>query len=436
MYHDCPCTVNEIEIFDKFPKQVVLERGQWIDHHPINNVVNNEGPIEFQVNGSSDEFLDLNGSMLQLQLKLVNEADDAALTAEDKVACVNNWLHSAFSDVQLFINGQLVEGGDHMYAYKAYLYNLLIFDRGSKETHLQGSGWYEDTEGYMDSVGKDNKGFTARKDWMGTSKAVEMCGPILLDMMQQNKYLLQNTDISLKFLRSKPDFQIMYNATTGKATNFKVIIQKAILHVRRVKALPSIMNEYEDRLNLQNAIYPIQRTEMITYTITSGTKSNIKDSLYRGRMPKALFVVLVPNKNFNGDKTTNPFNFSHQSVNNIALFKEGETIPFKPFTPNFDNDIYTREYISLMQTLNQFNRSENINITPDKFKNGYCVYGFNLTPDLHIAGHAQTMQDGNLRLEIGFSKNTTEVLNVIVMGIFDGRVEITKQRNVLCDWKV
>ena len=434
--HDCPCSINEIEFFDKFPKQVVLQQAQWNDYHPLNNVSNNDGPIEFSVNGSPDEFIDLNNTMLQLQLKLVNAVNNADLTDDDQVVCVNNWLHSAFSDVQLAINGTLVEGGDHMYPYKAYLSNLLIFDRGTKETQLQSSGWFQDTHGQMNTTANTNIGYKDRKAWMGKSKLVEMCGPLLLDMTQQNKYLLQNTDFTIKLLRSKPDFQVLYTAVANKATNFTVVIQKAILHVRRVKALPSIMNEIEQQLNLENASYPLQRTQMLTYTITSGSQSHIKDALFRGRMPKAVFVGLVGNRNFNGDKITNPFDFAHQNVNHMALYKEGESIPFKPFTPDYTNDLYMREYVSLLQTLNQYNSSENLNITPAQYKEGYCIYGFNLAPDLNIAGHAQTLTDGNLRLEVGFSAATTEVLNVVVMGIFDGKVEITKHRNVLCDWKV
>jgi len=36
---------------------------------------------------------------------------------------------------------------------------------------------------------------------------------------------------------------------------------------------------------------------------------------------------------------------------------------------------------------------------------------------------------------VRFKNAITVTLNVIVMGIFDGRIEITKQRHVLADWK-
>ena len=49
---------------------------------------------------------------------------------------------------------------------------------------------------------------------------------------------------------------------------------------------------------------------------------------------------------------------------------------------------------------------------------------------------AQPLHHGNLRLELNFEKALTETVNVIVMGIYDGKIDITKLRNVILDWKL
>ena len=82
-----------------------------------------------------------------------------------------------------------------------------------------------------------------------------------------------------------------------------------------------------------------------------------------------------------------------------------------------------------------YNKSEDFDILLNDFANGYTLYAFNLTPDLSLAGHAQTARDGNIRLEMQFSTALTQTVNVVVMGVFDGRIEITKHRNVITDWK-
>lgn len=435
---DCHCSLNETELFDSINKQILLDKAQWVDVHPLNNV-SSDGPIEFSINGSSDEFLDFNNTMLQLRVKIINATGNANLIPNDVIAPVNNWMHSMFSDVILTISGQQVEGGSHQYPYKAYLSNLLLYSTGSKKTHLQASGWYKDTANKFEDGTAENKGFTTRHEITDESKTVEMWGPLILDFMLQNKYILQNLDIGIKLVRSKPEFQVMIKTgenVGGKATAVKVKLEKAVLYVRRVKALPSVTNEIEEKLNLQNAIYPIQRTEMLTYTISQGSKSHSKEALFRGNMPKMVFIAMVRNDAYNGSYAHNPFHFQHFNLNQMALYREGESIPFRPFTPDFGtNKFYIREYMALMQSLEVYNKNEDVDITPFDFANGYGIFGFNLTPDLSVAGHAQTSRDGNIRLEVQFGTALPQTINVVVMGVFDGRVEITKHRNILLDWK-
>ena len=141
------------------------------------------------------------------------------------------------------------------------------------------------------------------------------------------------------------------------------------------------------------------------------------------------------NDAYNGSYGQNPFNFEHNNINQLALYREGEPIPFRPFTPDFAHNKYQREYTSLMQAINIFNKNEDTDISPAEFHSGYTIFGFNLTPDLTVADHAQPIRDGNIRLEVRFGDALARSHNVIVMGIFDAKLEITKYRNVLMDWK-
>lgn len=434
---DCHCTLNELELFDPINKQISLDKGQWVDIYPLNNLTSNS-PIEFNINGSTDELLDFNSTMLQLQMKIVNATGDANLTAADVVAPVNNWFHSAFSDIILSIGGTQVEGGNQTYPYKAYLMNLLSYNKNAKATQLKSVGWYKDTQGQMDIGTTANTGFTSRKNLKALSVSVELCGPLLLDFFMQNKYCLHNVDVGIKLVPSKPEFQTMLLTAAGTAntaTAVKVVYEKAVLFVRRVKAVPSLINGIEEKLNLQNAVYPLQRTEVTTYTIPSGNTTHNKEALFRGQMPKLVIVGFVRNDAYNGVYTHNPFNFENMGITSLALYREGESIPFRPFTPDFANNKYQREYTSLMQAIDIFNKNEDVDISPLEFANGYGIFAFNLTPDLTIAGHAQPIRDGNIRLEVRFNTALNNSINVIIMGVFDAKLEITKYRNVLLDWK-
>ena len=93
------------------------------------------GPIEFLIPGSGDDYLDLPNTMLHVQAK-VTRADGADLDLADSVGPVNNWLHSLFSQVDVYLNGTLVTPSTNTYAYRVYIETLLSYGTDDKVTQL------------------------------------------------------------------------------------------------------------------------------------------------------------------------------------------------------------------------------------------------------------------------------------------------------------
>ena len=88
--------------------------------------------------------------------------------------------------------------------------------------------------------------------------------------------------------------------------------------------------------------------------------------------------------------------------------------------------------MNMIQGLEMYNSNASNGITLEKFADGSTLFVFNLTPDLSAGGSCgQPYQTGNLRLEMKFANALPEGINVIIMAIRDGRVEITKHRQVL-----
>ena len=430
---DCPCTKTELQLFEARPLQTVLEHSQWVDVHPLNNVSQGNAPIEFSINSSPDEYLDLNDTMLHLRCKVVNANGTDMTAADQKAAPVNNWMHSLFSDVKLIFGSTQIEGGVHMYPYRAYLTNLLLFSNHAKKEQLLPSGFIKDTAGQF-SVFANNEGHKSRLTSVAGSKSIDLCGPLCLDMMQQGKYLISQVDVNIKLIRSKSEFHLM--SETDNDTS-RVIIEDAVLYVRRVKVSPGTILEHEKQLMTQNALYPVQHTQMSSYTIPTGSISHIRDGLFRGHMPKMVIFGMVDNKAYNGDMKSSPFEFKHNDVCHVALYKEGMTVPYRPLAPDFTKGLCVREYMQgLMQGMELYNRNESLGISLAEYSaGGYTLFAFNLTPDLTLVGHAQPYFEGNLRLELKFKKALTASINVVIMAVFDGKVEITRQRQTLVDYK-
>jgi len=392
-----------------------MERGTWVDVHPLASL-EGSGPVEFNIVGTQDEYLDLNDTALYVKVKVV-KSDGSSLDATAKPYSTNLTLAALFSDVCLTLNDTVVEGGHYLYPYKAMMSCLLQFDEGMKNTQLEAAGFKKDT--------------TNRTAWFASSKSKEFVGALYLDMFSQSKYLLPGVNVRLKLTRSKTDFVLI---NSGNKT-VKMVLEQAILYVRKVKVSPNVLAAHEHGLTTAgNAIYPLQQTEMLSYTVDQGTKNHMQDNLLRGPLPKLLIFGMVSNDAFNGNMKKDPLSFDHFNLNYMALHRDGECVPYtQPLQPDFDNGLVARSYLSMIQSLEMFNCNLNNGITLEEFiSGGKTLFVFNLTPDLSASGSCgQAYQTANMRLELKFSKSLSEAINVIILVIRDGRLEITKQRQVI-----
>jgi len=421
------CKPTSLCLFDEQDVQTDIISNVVTDYHPITTITSG-GPIEFYIPGSVDEYIDLNDLNLLVHAQIL-KADGKALENTDKVCFVNQPLSSLFQDIFLTIGDKQVEGGQHCYPYNGYLSSLLQFHPSAKKTHMQAWGWNEDDPGDFDK--DSNDGIKARSAETEKSKEWEMMGPLFLDLTRQNRYLLPQTDVRLKLLQAKADFALqVYDAASKLQYIYK--ITKCVLYVRRIRVNDNVISGHNKGLEKSNVKYPIHHIDINSFTITKGTRSIIKDHLYPSQTPKILIVGCLEHDAFNGNLHKSPFNFQHFGLNKIGLYRDGELVPGQIFYPDYDNDQFIRSYIQTMTTLNYFNTDDSNGITIEHFKDGYNLYAFDLTPDANGYGqHRSVNTNSSLRVELSFKAALTKTINVLLFGIFDAKIEITKLRDII-----
>lgn len=80
--HSHECTKSELDLFTLPHTQTSIEKGQWVEYHPISNI-SDGGPIEFFVPGSGEEYIDPSGTQLYVKAKVINaDGTDIAEDAE------------------------------------------------------------------------------------------------------------------------------------------------------------------------------------------------------------------------------------------------------------------------------------------------------------------------------------------------------------------
>ena len=140
------CTKSELGLFSVPPTQVSLEKGHWVDHLPVSSV-SDGGPITFLCPGTED-YVDLAKTILVVRAK-VTKANGDDLDQDEKVGIVNNFLHSLFKQVDVFLKGKQATG---TYAYRAYLETLLNYGPAAKRSQLKATMLYKDTSAKMDTA--------------------------------------------------------------------------------------------------------------------------------------------------------------------------------------------------------------------------------------------------------------------------------------------
>ena len=99
--------------------------------------------------------------------------------------------------------------------------------------------------------------------------------------------------------------------------------------------------------------------------------------------------------------------------------------------PNFRDDQYLRSYMSLYHALSSQNQVQNCNISFQDYKDGYCFWEFDLTPDKGAdQSHLHPFKTGNLRPELQNARALDVTINVIVYAEFDSLIEIKGLREV------
>jgi len=425
------CTKSELDLFSVPATQTSIENGQWVEHHPVASL-NDNNSIEFSVSGKGSDYIDLANTFVLVKAQIVNP-NGTALADNAPVAPVNLFLHSLFSQVDLTLNDKLITPSNNTYAYRAYLETLLSYGDTAKTSQLTSALWYKDTADNMEATTDQNKGFESRQEFAARSKVIDMMGKIHSDLFFQDRYLLNGVNMRLKLVRSNNPFCIMAG---GVNPNYKVVLKEAVLFVRKVKLNPSVRLAHAKALERAPTKYPIKRVETKVFSIPTGTMNVNQDNLFLGQLPKRVIVGFVDNDSFNGAFVKNPFNFKHYGINYLSMNVDGSPVPSKPFQPNFEAGNVIRSYLSLFTGTGMMGHDEGNGINRDEYGGGYSLFAFDLTPDLSESDgdHTCLVKQGNVRLDIQFTTALTRTINAIVYAEFDNIIEIDKARNVLFDY--
>ena len=469
------CDKSEIDLFSVPPTQQSLERGRWIDYAPLSSVENTDSPINFLVTGT-DEYIDLSKTILTVTGKIVKDNESVLDGAnQTNVAPVNNFLHSLFKQVDVYLNGKQVTPAMGTYPYRAYIETLLNYDASAKESQFSSALYYKDTATHMDETGSlpssqtinyknvsgqnaslknyipgtGNQGFAKRSKFIQNSKQFVLSGPIFADIFMTDRLLLNMMDLRVVLNRSSNTFCLMdLSDKDNPAVKPKVQLSHVELKIRKVKLDQAVSDGIERMLKQTPALYPIRRVECKILTVPANLPSTRQDNIFSGIIPKTFVVGFVTAKAAGGSYGQNPYNFAHFGVTSLSLTANGEEIPFKQLTLKYpkkpngeidttageDDDLdFDEAYNTLFSGTGKIYSNAGLDIDRDDYPGGFALYAFDLTPDMcKSSQYFNTVQRGSLSLALTF-KAHKDPLALVCYGDFENVIRVDAERNAIYD---
>ena len=395
--------------------------------------IDGSGPFTFQMD-ALPHFADVKNALLVVSAKITN-ADDTALAAAATVAPANNLLHTLFSKVNVTLGTAEVEYPHSLYAYRAYMENLLFTSNDVTDNRLEMEAFIMDEAGKMAIVdptaGATNSALAKRRDLFSAGSINTMIGKLHCDLFRQDKYLLSGVPMRVTLHRNPDGFCLMKSAG-----DYKLTITDMTLKIPLVKLSEAMRQSLETVLVKSPAIYPITRTIMQTHMIPTGTTSFNIPGLFRGNLPHTIILGMVPNANRRDDLGKNPFDFADNQLTKLVCYKNSEPVGYNNGL-QMDFEVghrkFTEGYFNLINGLGKYNSG--LRVTPYGFRAGYAFFPFKIAVPVTADGqesdvNTSILNQGVLDVHMTFGVQTAANIDVIVYAQYNSQITIDNAREV------
>ena len=395
------------------------------DYLPVNSNLDSsniqDGYVEFILNASDTEFVNLDNLFLELKLKFKNEDGDD-IDDETNFSVIDCLGISIISRCSVFLNSVPCESNSFKGLYE---YVKIITSTGYEESKNLGKlnfmkSLYTDiVDTVTENTYSDESVKTHEKQIMKRAKeSVHTFAPLKLDISSADFYLLDHVEIRIRL-----DLQpASYIALSNGRLSYDVVCAK--LHVEKINPNTSALISLNNRLiNYgSNIDYIFDRPIIKTSILAIGQSSLVLDDIVNGFIPSKMYVFFVAQSALKGTFNRNPLYLSDVKANSIRVDVNGNV--FSHCKGSFPDSAAQ----FLVNTLRN-NGSKDSLITYENFSKGRCVHVYDFNPSL--SSDCLTLdRRGSVRLAIDLDEGLSENYVLFCISILNASLSINASRKV------
>ena len=428
---------------NKLPIQASLYSSQWRSQHatsvdteiikpesflPVTTGSTGRSPISFTIKGVPHSRID--GANIFLETEFVIEKFDKTkkdwiqATDKDDVLPIANTYCSMFEDLNISINGVLVENTQRDFTIKAYLQNLLFSTQSDRDTWLQSGLLALDeapsfhtvlsslssnaAEVFAKDIGQYMRQATVKK----TTNL--LYGRLPSDVLNCSEPLPDNIDINIKLFPAKSEACLVQTIKSTGAIDYRIKITDCSLYVPRITT--------KNNVNIDRK-FTYTNWRVLAYTHQASQTNFKKDIAFGETLPQKAIVVFMPETTYNGTWEKSKVGFDHENAVNLLMKCNHKHVPFtNGYKCDWQNDLYHTAYVGLTTELGARGHS----IKYHHFDDGYAIFGFDLTPNKTGDLAAEHPLKGALQLSVEFNPVPSVNLMAIVVLIYADKFVISK----------
>ena len=269
-----------------------------------------------------------------------------------------------------------------------------------------------------------NLGLLDRHKWTKEGNIVSLEGPIHADICQLDRAILNDVPLTIRLYPSLDSFRLM----ADNDVKYKVEITDAVLKLCYVAVNPQVIVGHNEALQITEAVYPFWKSTIKTYGIASGNFTFSCEDILSGMIPSKVLVAFVSSESYAGSYKFNPYNFANFDLNYLSLEIDGNSVPGRPYQPNFGTQDYAAEYLSLF--FDKYPAHGGNFITRVDYLSGYTVYGFNVEGQANDKVMVKPKK-GHTKLSVRFGTKLPKPVTCIVYSISPSVMRIDKARNII-----